>query len=118
MCIRDSIDVALAGPVVITALLAGGVLDAPGAVGNGPVSYTHLDVYKRQILYGATGDFYLGDFGVSQYAAAPDATLTSSGTARYAAPEQLTGQADPRSDLYSLGLVLYELTNHLSLIHI
>lgn len=72
----------------------------------------HRDIKPANILYGATGDFYLGDFGVSQYAAAPDATLTSSGTARYAAPEQLTGQADPRSDLYSLGLVLYELTNH------
>lgn len=72
----------------------------------------HRDIKPANILYGATGDFYLGDFGVSQYTAAPDTTLTSSGTARYAAPEQLTGQADPRSDLYSLGLVLYELTNH------
>ena len=72
----------------------------------------HRDIKPANILYGATGDFYLGDFGVSQYTAAPDATLTSSGTARYAAPEQLTGQADTRSDLYSLGLVLYELTNH------
>lgn len=72
----------------------------------------HRDIKPANILYGATGDFYLGDFGVSQYTAAPDATLTSSGTARYAAPEQLTGCADPRSDLYSLGLVLYELTNH------
>lgn len=72
----------------------------------------HRDIKPANILCGTTGDFYLGDFGVSQYAAAPDATLTSSGTARYAAPEQLTGQADPRSDLYSLGLVLYELTNH------
>lgn len=72
----------------------------------------HRDIKPANILYGATGDFYLGDFGVSQYTAAPNATLTSAGTSRYAAPEQLTGQADPRSDLYSLGLVLYELTNH------
>lgn len=72
----------------------------------------HRDIKPANILYGATGDFYLGDFGVSQYTAAPDATLTSSGTARYAAPEQLIGRADSRSDLYSLGLVLYELTNH------
>ena len=72
----------------------------------------HRDIKPANILYGVTGDFYLGDFGVSQYTAAPDATLTSSGTARYAAPEQLIGRADSRSDLYSLGLVLYELTNH------
>lgn len=72
----------------------------------------HRDIKPANILCGATGDFYLGDFGVSQYTAAPDATLTSSGTARYAAPEQLIGRADSRSDLYSLGLVLYELTNH------
>ena len=72
----------------------------------------HRDIKPANILYGATGDFYLGDFGVSQYTASPDATLTSVGTSRYAPPEQLIGQADPRSDLYSLGLVLYELTNH------
>ena len=72
----------------------------------------HRDIKPANILYGATGDFYLGDFGVSQYTTAPDATLTSTGTSRYAPPEQLTGQADSRSDLYSLGLVLYELTNH------
>lgn len=47
----------------------------------------HRDIKPANILCGATGDFYLGDFGVSQYTAAPDATLTSSGTARYAAPD-------------------------------
>ena len=45
----------------------------------------HRDIKPANILCEATGDFYLEDFGVSQYTAAPDATLTSSGTARYAA---------------------------------
>ena len=71
----------------------------------------HRDIKPANILYGTTGDFYLGDFGVSQYTAA-DVTLTSTGTSRYAPPEQLAGGADARSDIYALGLVLYELTNH------
>src|SRR5437016_4043844 len=57
----------------------------------------------------------LPDFGVAYI---PSSTMTQAGTAlgspRYMSPEQVLGQAiDPRSDIFSLGVVLYEmLTKH------
>lgn len=71
----------------------------------------HRDIKPANILCGATGDFYLGDFGISKDAA-QQASMTSSGTLEYAPREVMTGQYDHRADLYSLGLVLYALVNH------
>lgn len=53
----------------------------------------HRDIKPANILYGSTGDFYLGDFGVSQYAAAPESTLTYAETAAWDFGKTETGQA-------------------------
>src|SRR5918995_5307010 len=72
----------------------------------------HRDVKSRNILLSESGDAKVTDFGI---ALAADATTISQpgpllGTARYMAPELATGAvATPRSDLYSLGVVLYEM---------
>ncbi|HEX6021931.1 MAG TPA: protein kinase, partial [Solirubrobacter sp.] len=67
----------------------------------------HRDVKPDNIWVDAEGEAALGDFGV---ALADGESSRSAGTPRYAAPEQLTG--DPvtgRTDLFSLGITLYEL---------
>jgi serine/threonine-protein kinase len=75
----------------------------------------HRDVKPSNILVttGTDGrDFaYLADFGISR-SAGPDATgLTTGmmvlGTARYMPPEQFCSEAESRSDIYSLGAVLF-----------
>ena len=73
----------------------------------------HRDIKPENIFINADGNFKLGDFGVSRIlSAAPTAVAsTGIGTPEYAAPEQFTGRHDKRVDIYSLGLVLYELTN-------
>lgn len=73
----------------------------------------HRDIKPENIFINSDGNFKLGDFGVSRIlSAAPTAVAsTGIGTPEYAAPEQFTGRHDKRVDIYSLGLVLYELTN-------
>ena len=73
----------------------------------------HRDVKPENIFRNKDGDYKLGDFGVSRVLdACPGAVAsTGIGTYEYWPAEQMTGSYDKRVDIYSLGLVLYELSN-------
>ncbi len=75
----------------------------------------HRDIKPANILIGSNGQVKVADFGIARAMNAPtEANLTQvgsvMGTATYFSPEQAQGaQPDPRSDLYSLGIVMYEM---------
>ena len=75
----------------------------------------HLDLKPTNVLYRDNGEAVLIDFGLAHYSHYPDLLAEELrfpvGNWVYMAPEQLLGvRCDPRSDLYALGALLYELT--------
>ncbi|HWL41835.1 MAG TPA: Stk1 family PASTA domain-containing Ser/Thr kinase [Ilumatobacter sp.] len=75
----------------------------------------HRDIKPANILIGSNGQVKVADFGIARAMnSATESNLTQAGsvmgTASYFSPEQAQGaQPDPRSDLYSLGIVMYEM---------
>jgi eukaryotic-like serine/threonine-protein kinase len=70
----------------------------------------HGDVSPQNVLLGHDGVARLTDFGLARRTAdAPLEIATVSGTLGYMAPEQLEGRSDHRSDLFSAGVVIWEL---------
>jgi len=74
----------------------------------------HLDVKPENFIVRTGGEAVLLDFGFARHARYPDllaeAKTFAAGSAAYVSPEQLQGhRGDPRSDIFALGAVLYEL---------
>jgi tRNA A-37 threonylcarbamoyl transferase component Bud32/tetratricopeptide (TPR) repeat protein len=71
----------------------------------------HRDIKPANIILDLQGAAWVTDFGLAKLASHDDLTQTGDiiGTLQYMAPETLQNKADARSDLYSLGLVLFEL---------
>ena len=74
----------------------------------------HRDIKPSNLLLDHEGKIWVTDFGLAHVPAAAGATLTGDvmGTARYMSPEQAAGPlhaVDFRTDIYSLGVTLYEL---------
>ena len=71
----------------------------------------HRDIKPQNILVSDSGTIKVTDFGIAR-AATGDDTISSSamGSVRYLSPEQARGgYADERSDIYSLGITIYEM---------
>ena len=74
----------------------------------------HLDVKPSNLILGDDGKLSLMDFGVARLCESTDLTMTGTfiGTVQYMSPEQLSlkrSQLDHHTDIYSLGVTLYEL---------
>jgi WD40 repeat protein len=72
----------------------------------------HRDIKPENILLDEEGNAYLADFGIAQIlsTAVGDDDFAGMGSPAYAAPEQLVGgNASTQSDIYSLGVVLFEM---------
>jgi nucleotide-binding universal stress UspA family protein/heat shock protein HspQ len=75
---------------------------------------THFDIKPENVLLRPTGEAVLIDFGFARHARYPDLLAEenqfAAGSTAYVSPEQLKhDRSDPRSDLFALGVLLYEL---------
>jgi len=74
----------------------------------------HRDIKPSNIILTADGTPYLTDFGLARIAQAGESTMSTDmilGTPQYISPEQAQGERnlDARTDIYSLGIILYEM---------
>ena len=71
----------------------------------------HRDIKPSNLMLDRSGSVWVMDFGLAKLIEQQDLTIAGEivGTLRYMAPEQLDGRADVTTDVYALGLTLYEL---------
>ena len=99
-------------PAADVAEIGAGLANAVHAVHRQDV--VHLDLKPENFLRRATGEWVLLDYGFSRHARFPDLLAEerhhNAGSAAYVSPEQVSGdRSDPRSDVFALGVLLYQL---------
>lgn len=95
--------------------MAGGLHHAHEKIGTDglPLGIVHRDVSPSNVLVTYEGDVKVVDFGIAKAAAAQNSTMagTLKGKIPYMSPEQCRGElVDRRSDIFSIGTLLWELT--------
>ncbi|MFZ4895306.1 Stk1 family PASTA domain-containing Ser/Thr kinase [Plantibacter sp. Mn2098] len=97
----------------LTPRQAADILDAvlSGLAAAHRAGIVHRDVKPENVLLADDGRIKIGDFGLARAASANTATGQALlGTIAYLSPELVTrGQADTRSDIYALGIMMYEM---------
>ena len=101
--------------LTIISELAAGLHAAHEATGRdgAPLNLVHRDVSPSNVLLGRHGEIKLSDFGVAKARLRSYHTVSGSikGKAPYMAPEQILGEpVDRRADVFSLGVLLFEVT--------
>jgi len=109
-----STEPSLRGAAFFRTVAAWGVAAAEALDHAHQVGVVHRDVKPANLLVDAAGQVWVADFGLAQFQAGTDLTMTGDllGTLRYMSPEQALAQrvlVDHRTDVYSLGATLYEL---------
>jgi serine/threonine protein kinase len=99
----------LPAPLAVHLICA--VLRGLGALSRALPGFVHRDITPQNVLVSSEGEIKLTDFGIAFAKGQPRADdACVKGKAGYMAPEQIRGESlDPRTDLYALGVVLYEL---------
>src|SRR6201995_4499193 len=100
------------GPLDVQESLAYAIEIARGLTVAHARRMVHRDIKPQNVLIAAEGRAKLTDFGISRQLEQDGMTATGRvlGTTDYVAPEQAMGRkVDPRTDIYSLGVVLYEM---------
>jgi hypothetical protein len=74
------------------------------------MSIFHCDIKPANIMATRDGRVVLSDFGIARLAEGTATTMSTPGTPAYMAPEQIVGsKLDARTDIYALGITLYEM---------
>jgi tetratricopeptide (TPR) repeat protein len=110
------------GPLPLAEALDVAIQTARGLQKAHDASIVHRDIKPENLMMTGDGFVKILDFGLAKLARPDDATIVGSldqgltapgiivGTPAYASPEQLQGRpVDPRTDLFALGVVLYEM---------
>jgi serine/threonine protein kinase len=100
------------GPLVLEEALDVAIQVSQGLASAHAVRIVHRDIKPANLMVTANGTVKILDFGLAKLAGAEGVTRTGMtlGTVAYMSPEQARGQdVDHRSDIWSLGVVLYEM---------